>query len=71
MNYSQWKDNKPEISRWQQNFIFDRFDDDLAIACTGISAGKTAALTIWIVLQCVKKPGIRRNLHSTELSSTI
>lgn len=59
MNYSLWKAGKPEISKWQEDFIFNRFDDELAIACTSISAGKTAALSMWIVLQCCKKPGIR------------
>lgn len=59
MNYNLWKDGQPQISKWQQDYIFDRFDDDLAIAQTAISAGKTAALAMWIVLQCCKKPGIR------------
>lgn len=59
MNYALWQEGKPEISKWQQDFVFDRFDDDLAIAQTAISAGKTAALAMWIVLQCCKKPGIR------------
>jgi len=59
MNVSEWKDNKPELSAWQSDYIFNRFDDDLAIACCGISSGKSAALAIWIVLQCCKKPGIR------------
>ncbi len=59
MNFNQWEPGKPKILPWQKDFIFDRFDDDLAIACTAISAGKTAALSMWIVLQCVKKPGLR------------
>lgn len=59
MNVSEWKDGKPELSAWQSDYIFKRFDDDLAIACCGISSGKSAALAIWIVLQCCKKPGIR------------
>lgn len=59
MNFNTWQPNKPQIMEWQNDFIFKRFDDDLAMACTAISAGKTAALSIWIVLQCIKKPGIR------------
>lgn len=59
MNTSEWKDGKPEISPWQRDYIFDRFDDDLAIACCGVGSGKSAALAMWIVLQCCKKPGIR------------
>ena len=59
MNYALWKEGEPRISKWQQDFVFNRFDDDLAIAQTAISAGKTAALAMWIVLQCCKKPGIR------------
>lgn len=59
MNYSLWEDSKPKISEWQRKYIFDRFDDELAIAQTAISAGKTAALAMWIVLQCSQKPGIR------------
>jgi len=59
MNVTLWEDNKPELCAWQRDFIFDRFDDDLAIACCGVSSGKSAALAIWIVLQCCKKPGIR------------
>lgn len=59
MNVSEWKEGKPELSAWQKDFIFDRFNDDLAVACCGISSGKSSALAIWIVLQCCKKPGIR------------
>lgn len=59
MDTSKWKDKKPELSKWQGNFILDRYDDDLAIACCGVSSGKSAALAIWIVLQCMQKPGIR------------
>lgn len=59
MNVSVWKEGKPELSAWQKDFIFDRFNDDLAVACCGISSGKSSALAIWIVLQCCKKPGIR------------
>ncbi len=50
---------KCELSPWQKDFIFKSFDDELQIACTGIGAGKSYALAIWIVLQCLKKPGIR------------
>lgn len=50
---------KKDLSKWQKSFILDGFDDELRIACTGISAGKSYALSLWIVLQCVKKPGIR------------
>ena len=59
MNVSLWKDNQPEINAWQREFIFNRFNDDLAIACCGIASGKSAALAIWIALQCCDKPGIR------------
>ena len=59
MNTSEWKDGKPEISAWQGDYIFNRFNDDLAIACCGVGSGKSAALAMWIVLQCCKKPGIR------------
>lgn len=50
---------KAQLSKWQRKFILDGFDDELAIACTGVSAGKSYALSIWIVLQCLKNPGIR------------
>lgn len=50
---------KKQLSQWQKSFILDGFDDELRIACTGISAGKSYALSLWIVLQCIKKPGIR------------
>jgi hypothetical protein len=50
---------KKDLSKWQKQFIIDGFDDPLRIACTAISAGKSYALSLWIVLQCVKKPGIR------------
>lgn len=59
MNVSEWTDGKPQINAWQQDYIFDRFDDDLAIACCGVGSGKSAALAIWLVLQCSKNPGIR------------
>lgn len=48
-----------KLSKWQKEFALDKFDDSLRIACTGISAGKSYALSLWIVLQCVKKPGLR------------
>lgn len=48
-----------QLSKWQKSFVLDGFDNVLRIACTGISAGKSYALSLWIVLQCVKKPGIR------------
>lgn len=48
-----------QLSKWQRKFILDGFDDDLRIACTSVSAGKSYALSIWIVLQCLKNPGIR------------
>lgn len=48
-----------QLSKWQKAFAIDKFDDPLRIACTGISAGKSYALSLWIVLQCVKKPGLR------------
>jgi hypothetical protein len=47
------------ISPWQKKFAIDEFDADLRIACTGISAGKSYALSIWLVLQCLKNPGVR------------
>lgn len=50
---------KAQLSKWQRKFILDGFDDDLRIACTSVSAGKSYALSIWIVLQCLKNPGIR------------
>lgn len=48
-----------QLSKWQKEFLIDKFDDALRIACTGISAGKSYALSLWIVLQCIKKPGLR------------
>lgn len=47
-----------KLSKWQQEYI-KRFDDELVIARTGISAGKSHILAIWLILQCIKKPGIR------------
>ena len=48
-----------KLSKWQKQFVLDGFDDELRIAQTGISSGKSYALSLWIVLQCVKKPGLR------------
>lgn len=48
-----------KLSKWQKEFVIDGFDEELRIALTGISAGKSYALSLWIVLQCVRKPGIR------------
>ena len=48
-----------KLSRWQKEFILDGFDDPLRIACTGVSAGKSRALAIWLVMQMVRKPGCR------------
>lgn len=60
MNYRLWEENGcPQIAKWQRDFIFDRFNDDLAIACTGVGCGKTCSLAIWIVHQCIDKPGIK------------
>lgn len=50
---------KKQLSKWQKSFILDGFDDPLRIAITGIGSGKSYALSLWIVLQCIKKPGIR------------
>lgn len=50
---------KKDLSKWQKSFILDGFDDPLRIAITGIGSGKSYALSLWIVLQCIKKPGIR------------
>lgn len=47
-----------KLSKWQSKWM-EHFDDDLYIACTAISAGKTRVLSMWIVLQCVQKPGLR------------
>lgn len=46
------------ISRWQSNFL-TRFDDDLLIFRTGVGAGKSEGLAIWLTMQCIQKPGIR------------
>ena len=50
---------KLQLSEWQKKFILDGFNDDLRIACTGISAGKSRALAIWLVMQMAKKPQCR------------
>lgn len=47
-----------ELSKWQKEWM-SHFDDDLYMACTSIGAGKTRVLAMWLVLQCLKKPGIR------------
>lgn len=52
-------DVKIKLSRWQKHFVIDGFDDPLRIAVTGIGSGKSRALAVWIVLQCLKKPGLR------------
>jgi hypothetical protein len=56
--------DKPKLSKWQEEFIGvksfrDHFNDDLRIACTGISAGKSRALAWWIIMQMVRCNGIR------------
>ena len=48
-----------KLSKWQKQFTLDEFDAPLRIAVTGIGAGKSRALAIWIVMQCLRKPGIR------------
>lgn len=50
---------KLQLSEWQRKFILDGFNDDLRIACTGISAGKSRALAIWLIMQMAKKPSCR------------
>lgn len=50
--------DKYELSPWQIEYM-KHFDDDLYIACTGIGAGKTRVLAIWLIMQCIQKPGIR------------
>lgn len=50
---------KLKLSPWQRHFVLDGFDDPLRIACTGISAGKSRALALWIIMQMVQKPGCR------------
>lgn len=43
-----------QLSRFQKEFI-NRKDDPLCILCTGISAGKTRAAAVWVVLECLSK----------------
>ena len=50
---------KLHLSEWQRKFILDGFDDELRIACTGISAGKSRALAIWLIMQMARKPECR------------
>jgi hypothetical protein len=52
-------DVKLKLSKWQKRFVVDEFDAPLRIAVTGIGSGKSRALAVWIVLQCLKKPGLR------------
>ena len=52
-------DVKIKLSRWQKRFVIDEFDSPLRIAVTGIGSGKSRALAVWIVLQCLKKPRLR------------
>lgn len=52
-------DVKLKLSKWQKRFVIDDFDAPLRIAVTGIGSGKSRALAVWIVLQCLKKPGLR------------
>lgn len=56
--------DRPKLSKWQEEFIGvksfrEHFNDDLRIACTGISAGKSRALAWWIIMQMVRCNGIR------------
>lgn len=48
-----------KLSEWQRRFVLDGFDDPLRIACTGISAGKSRALALWLILQMIRKAGCR------------
>lgn len=50
---------KLKLSQWQKQFVLDGFDDPLRIACTGISAGKSRALAVWLVMQMIRKPECR------------
>lgn len=50
--------HKLKLSTWQEQFL-SRFDAPLLIAMTGISAGKTRVLAIWIILQSLQKKGLR------------
>ena len=61
---SKSSNDKPKLSKWQEQFIGvksfkDHFNDTLRIACTGISAGKSRALAWWIIMQMVRCNGIR------------
>lgn len=56
---SSTQSRKIKLSRWQQHFVLDGFDDPLRIACTGISAGKSRALAWWLVMQMIRKSGCR------------
>ena len=47
------------LAPWQKQFIIDEFNADLRIACCAISSGKSYALSVWLVLQCLRNPGIR------------
>jgi hypothetical protein len=47
-----------ELSPWQLDYM-KRADEELLIACTGVGAGKSRVLAIWLVMQCMMKPGIR------------
>lgn len=59
MSLASWETDGPKITKWQEDFIFKRMDEDLVIACTGVGCGKSLSLAIWIVHQCINKPGIR------------
>ena len=48
-----------QLAAWQKRFVIEEHDADLRIAVCGISAGKSYALSIWLVLQCLRNPGIR------------
>lgn len=47
-----------ELSPWQLDYMM-RSDEELLIACTGVGAGKSRVLAVWLVVQCINKPGIR------------
>lgn len=47
-----------ELSPWQLDYM-KRADEELLIACTGVGAGKSRVLAVWLVVQCINKPGIR------------
>lgn len=50
---------KLKLSKWQKRFVIDGFNNAIRIAVTGIGSGKSRALAVWIVLQCLEKPGLR------------